>query len=217
MGKESSNYVEAFARLESIRHEKGISSQRQFAQQYLNVSEQTYWNWSKRGVPAQAIIDCANRLKVSVDSLLGREAVEYYGDHPLQPGPTVLDRYPLLGTVPAGDFREAIERATMDPTTQWLPSPKRLPDGGFYLRVSGSSMNPTLADGDVILVDPSATPIHRSIVVVRNGSSEATVKRLIKDGETWALVPDNPQFQAKPLGDCEIVGVVVFAQRDLSV
>ncbi len=216
MSKESGNYKEVFAKLEAIRSERGVASQRQFAQQYLNISEQTYWNWSKRGVPAQAIIDCATKLDVSIDFLLGRSTVEYYGDFPLQHGPEVLDRYPLLGSVPAGDFREAIERATIDPTTQWIPSPKKLPDGGFYLRVSGSSMSPTLADGDVILVDPAAIPGHRSIVVVRNGSSEATVKRLMKDGETWVLVPDNPQFQAKPLGDCEIVGVVVFAQRDLS-
>lgn len=216
MNKTPRGYLEVFAALERIRSERGVPSQRQFAQQHLHVSEQTYWNWSKRGVPAQAVIECAERLRVSVDSLLGREKVEFYGDHPVLPGPDAVARYPLLGSVPAGNFRDAIEAAATDPATQWLESPKKLPDGGFFLRVSGPSMNPTLADGDVILVDPIATPIHRSVVVVRNGSGESTVKRLIRDGESWVLLPDNPQFQAKPLGNCEIVGVVVFAQKDLT-
>lgn len=216
MGKGMKGYLEVFAALERIRSERNVPSQRQFAQQHLHVSEQTYWNWSKRGVPAQAVLGCAEKLRVSVDSLLGRRAVDFYGDYPARPGPDAVARYPLLGSVPAGDFREAVEAASTDPATQWLESAKKLPDGGFFLRVSGPSMSPTLSDGDVILVDPTAKPLHRSVVVVRNGSGEATVKRLIRDGESWMLVPDNPQFQAKPLGTCEVVGVVIYAQKDLT-
>ncbi len=137
------------------------------------------------------------------------------GDALALPGPDIVAAYPLLGSVPGGDFREAVELAREDPSVRWIPSPKKLPGPGFFLRVSGSSMSPTLMDGDIILVDPDAQAHHKSVVVVRNGSGEATVKRLIMDGESLMLVPDNPQFPAKPIDDCGLVGVVVCAYKEL--
>ena len=103
------------------------------------------------------------------------------------PGPDIKGWYPILGSVPCGSPQEIVERAKSDPNTQWAPSPKVVPDSCFYLRASGNSMSPTLNDGDIVLIDPEAQPMHRDIVVVRNGDNEATMKRLVRDGEDWLL------------------------------
>jgi len=134
-------------------------------------------------------------------------------DNNVQPGPDIVAYYPLLGQVPAGDFKEAMETARLDPDVPWLPYIKKL-ERAFFLRVTGASMYPTLVEGDKVLVDMDALPIHRSIVVVRNGSNESTIKRLMIDGSEKMLVPDNVQYPAKPLKDCEIVGVVIGALKE---
>lgn len=131
------------------------------------------------------------------------------------PGPDRFTLYPIIGTVPCGDFREAIESARNDPDTKWQPSTKRLPGGGFFLRAKGTSMEPTIQDGDLVLIHPGAVPEHKKIVAVRNGSAESTLKRLVEEGGVLMLVPDNRQFQAAPLGDKEILGVVVQIARDV--
>jgi SOS-response transcriptional repressor LexA len=131
----------------------------------------------------------------------------------VQPGPDIVAYYPVLGRVPAGDFKEAVENALYDTGVRWIPYMKKL-ERAFFLRIAGASMSPTLVEGDLVLVDADALPIHRSIVVARNGSNEATVKRLMIDGSEKMLVPDNVQYPAKPLGDCEIVGVVIAALKE---
>lgn len=130
-------------------------------------------------------------------------------------GPDIKAWYPILGSVPCGTPDQIIERARQDPDVQWAPSPKMVSGLAFYLRVTGDSMSPTLSDGDIVLIDPEAQPRHRDIVVVRNGVNEATMKRLLQDGDEWLLVPDNPQFPTKALGAHEIVGVAVHSYREL--
>lgn len=131
------------------------------------------------------------------------------------PGPDQFQYYPVLGSIPCGDFRDAIEFARNDPQTEWQPSPKRLVGGGFFLRATGKSMLPTIQEGDLVLIHPGGVVDPRKIVAVRNGDGEASLKRLTNEGGTLMLVPDNPQFPAIPLGDKKIVGVAVQIVREV--
>lgn len=64
----------------------------------------------------------------------------------------------------------------------------------FFLRVKGDSMiNAGIHHGDIIVVDRSLQPAHRSIVVaVVDG--ELTVKRLISHGGMTELHAENPKY-----------------------
>lgn len=132
-----------------------------------------------------------------------------------QPGPDIRSWHPIIGTIPCGVPTLISEKARQSPDTIWLPSPKAVPDSCFYLRVSGNSMAPTVQDGDLVLINPEQVPEHRDVVAVRNGDNESTLKRLMIDGGDYLLVPDNPQYPTKVLGEHEIIGVAVHSYREL--
>jgi repressor LexA len=78
---------------------------------------------------------------------------------------------PMLGKIPAGDWREAIH----DPIGYVMA-----PQGGpnvFALTPHGDSMNQVIAPDAYVLVDPDQTDLHDGrIYAVRNGSGDATLK-----------------------------------------
>ncbi len=64
----------------------------------------------------------------------------------------------------------------------------------FFLRAKGHSMTGAgIQDGDLLVVDRSLTPTHRSVVIaVVDG--EFTVKRLYKRAGRIRLLAENPEF-----------------------
>lgn len=81
---------------------------------------------------------------------------------------------------------------------------------GFALRMTGASMAPTIPGDAVMIVDPGATPVHGSVVVVqRKMDSEPICRRMMIEGGRPSLVPDNTQYAVEPLGDDAIICGVV--------
>ena len=82
----------------------------------------------------------------------------------------------------------------------------------FFFRVSGDSMiDARIHDGDMVVVDRSITPKHRSIVLAVV-NQEYTVKRLYRRAGVIELRPENPAYQPIRFGDdetLEVWGVVV--------
>lgn len=81
----------------------------------------------------------------------------------------------------------------------------------FFVRAKGSSMvGAGIFDGDLLVVDKSLEPQSGNIVIaVMDG--ELTVKRLIRQGETVILRPENPRFKDIELKDgqeLQVWGVV---------
>ncbi len=81
----------------------------------------------------------------------------------------------------------------------------------FYLRAKGHSMiGASIQDGDLLVVDRSLSPVHRSVVIaVVDG--EFTCKRLYKRGGRIRLIAENPEFPIIDLSDgqeLQIWGVV---------
>ncbi len=92
------------------------------------------------------------------------------------------------------------------------------PAATFFLRVSGSSMiNAGIHDNDILVVDRSLEPKSGKIVIaVVNG--ELTVKRLVINGRTIQLMPENPKFNPIEITeetDLRIWGVVVHVIHSL--
>tara|TARA_Y100001934_G_scaffold2279_1_gene3572 strand:- start:131 stop:544 length:414 start_codon:yes stop_codon:yes gene_type:complete len=80
----------------------------------------------------------------------------------------------------------------------------------FFCRVSGRSMEPTMRDGDILMVDKSMEPKTNSVVIAAvNG--EMTVKRLTEVDGNLTLTADNPKYPSVNVEDFDesmIWGVV---------
>lgn len=108
---------------------------------------------------------------------------------------------PLLGDVPAGNWREAVRNSH-----HFIPAPEPgMPKAAYALRVTGDSMDKIVRDGATIIIDPTDLDLfNESLFVVRNGDGETTFKQYL-DGPA-RLVPcsNNPEHKVMPLGSEEV-------------
>ena len=115
---------------------------------------------------------------------------------------------PYYGRVAAGEPalipENRVSYMTLD--RRYLPS-----DDVFLLKAKGDSMTGRcIADGDYVMVQPSARAKDGDIVVARIGN-EATVKTLTHRGSTIVLEPANPaerSIEVGPRDDFAVLGVV---------
>jgi DNA polymerase V len=94
----------------------------------------------------------------------------------------------------------------------------RHPDATYMLRVGGESMSGAeIHTGDLLAVDKHLEADHGHIVVaVVQG--ECTVKRLVRKGQSWWLMPANPAFKPYEITDTDelrIWGVVTHVVHEL--
>jgi phage repressor protein C with HTH and peptisase S24 domain len=91
------------------------------------------------------------------------------------------------------------------------------PEKLLALTVSGESMEPTLYDGDTVVVNTADTSLKDGEVFVFNLDGEVVIKRAVKDSGQWWLDSDNKnntRFTRKacPEGICIPIGRVVQKQ-----
>lgn len=94
----------------------------------------------------------------------------------------------------------------------------RHPDATYLVRVTGESMaGAEIHAGDLLAVDKHLEADHGHIVVaVVEG--DCTVKRLVRQGDTWWLMPANPAYQPYEIRQAEelhIWGVVTHVVHEL--
>ena len=85
----------------------------------------------------------------------------------------------------------------------------------FYARVDGSSMEPILRDGDLIVIDRSLSPSASDIVLCYI-DGEFTVKTVQKTPNAIYLVPANKAYdpiEVNPNNDFIIWGVITYSIR----
>jgi repressor LexA len=115
---------------------------------------------------------------------------------------------PLLGTVAAGLPIEAIE------VHERLEVPAALVPRGrecFALRVRGDSMiDEQIRDGDIVVVESSATARDGETVVALVRGEDATLKKLYRRGTQVRLQPANPTMRPidLPADEVEVRGIV---------
>lgn len=172
----------------------------------------------KRGVPRRLQEDDRRKLA----EFFGVDESELGGLPPEMRGAsaavTMVPRL-RLGASAGGGALDPAERATgqfgFDP--RWLrklsPNPAKL----SIIQVAGDSMEPTLADGDDIMVDEAdgAAQLRDGIYVIRY--DDALLVKRLATGPAGALtvVSDNaayPPIEVKP-GGLEVIGRVVWTGR----
>ncbi len=97
-------------------------------------------------------------------------------------------------------------------SARWLRGQGLDPAQLSAIAVAGDSMEPTLRDGDEILVDRSPRPLRDGIHVVR--VEDAVLVKRLDTGRpgTIALISDNPAYRPLelPAGEVQVIGRVVW-------
>lgn len=158
----------------------------------IGQSGYSFWESGRSKIDDASLRKLAGFYGVSVDYLLGEDA------NPTKPSVKI----PVLGDVAAGIPIEAIENIVdYEEIDAALAATGEL----FGLRIKGSSMEPRIREGDVVIVrKQSDADTGDTAVVLVNGDS-ATVKRIKKepDGSLW-LIPNNPAYETKHYTPAEI-------------
>lgn len=111
----------------------------------------------------------------------------------MEPAAPDLARIPVLGSIACGEPILAEENIS-----EYIYMPvDRLPSGRlFYLRAKGSSMEPTIPDGSLVLIREQPEVESGAIAaVIVNDDTEATLKRVKYQGNMMILMPDNPKYE----------------------
>jgi phage repressor protein C with HTH and peptisase S24 domain len=106
----------------------------------------------------------------------------------------------------------------------WLRRVRVSPDAAVLARIRGDSMQPTISDGDVVMIDTRRRDVERHAahgrlprghVYALRGDDGARVKRLAMIGDLMMVMSDNPEHQTeiydrRSWRDNAIIGRVVW-------
>lgn len=151
----------------------------------IGQSGYSFWESGRSKIDDAGLRKLAALYNVSVDYLLGTDTNQVKASV----------KIPVLGDVAAGIPIEAVENIVdYEEIDAALAS-----TGEFFgLRIKGSSMEPRICEGDVVIVRKQSTADTGDTAVVLVNGDSATVKRIKKepDGDLW-LIPNNPAYDTR--------------------
>ena len=130
--------------------------------------------------------------------------------------PTAVEshvRVPLLGFVPAGLPREAVDlsREAVE-VPEWMLGRKK--GNVFCVQVEGKSMvDAYIDDGDRVLVERTNSASSGEMVIAFLEDGSVTLKRLKTEGERIFLIPENPEVEPMEVSQLRILGRVIGVMR----
>ena len=155
-------------------------------------------------------LEAKNYLKRGFNQSRSLELSPKYHQETRRPRPAATE-IPLLGRIAAGAPLEAIEQKEVLNFADFAGS------GNTYaLEVRGNSMiDDHICDGDLILLERNAEAHDGDIVVALVAGSDATLKRIYREGETVRLQPANAALKPifVPARDVEIQGRLLAVLR----
>lgn len=148
-----------------------------------------------------------------------------------EPEPIDLETHPDLVPIRKGKLRlvGGISGFSVDPDDElgvpiffradWLRERGLKPAALLAHKVRGHSMEPSLFDGDLVVINTADIEPKDGEVFAVNYEGEAVIKRLVRDAGVWWLASDNPdksRYPNKKWMDKEsfLVGRVVHKQSE---
>lgn len=171
--------------IRSLRKKTGMS-QVEFAQKF-NISKGTIamWETGKRSPDISTILRLAEFFGVTTDALCGVDKAVNTDNSPAG------IKIPVLGIVQAGIPIECVQ----DILDYEEITPELAASGDYFaLKVRGSSMEPRIMEGDVVVVRQQPDVDSGDIAVVLVNGDSATVKKVVKHKNGISLVAYNPAF-----------------------
>ena len=176
------------------------------------------------------LIAIANHYKTTVDWLLTgsgeMDAAAQTGEADAAPGApsekdyALIPQYTAKGSAGNGHLNEHVEvKGGLAFKRDWLARLGVKEHRCSVIYAQGVSMEPTLGDGEVVLLDHDDTePRDGKIYLLQRGDGELIIKRLVKQMSGWAIRSDNEDkrrfpdeaISADSLSSIQIVGRVVW-------
>lgn len=179
-------------RLREARKAKGLTQVE--VSRIIGISQNGYSDWEtgKNRVDARSLGRLAELYGVTVNYLLGIDEND---------APAKGVRIPVLGSVAAGIPIEAIQDIV---DYEEIDADMAAAGEYFGLRIKGSSMEPRIREGDVVIVRrQEEAETGDTVVVLVNGDS-ATVKRIKIESNGIALIPNNPAYDTRFYSAAEV-------------
>lgn len=174
-------------RLKQLRKDSGLLQQDMAEKIGITKSAYGYYEQGKTTPDVITAKKIANILGVSVDYLLGKETDGMKKNHD-KSGFLV----PVLGQVQAGIPIDAIQDIL---DYEEISADMAASGEYFALQVRGSSMEPRMKDGDVVIVRQQPEVENGEIAIVLVNGNDATIKKIGKSSDGIMLVPNNPAFE----------------------
>ena len=173
------------SRIRQRREQLGLSQEELAARMgYRSKSSITKLEKGVNDLPQSKVEELAQALETTPAYLLGLDApCPPPGFEPLP----AMVRVPLIGSIACGTpitAEQNVERYIGVPAA-WRAD--------FALTCHGSSMAPTICDGDIVCIRKQPEVENGEIAAVRIGE-EATLKRFYRQGDTVMLQAENPAF-----------------------
>ena len=176
--------------MQELRKARGYSQQD--VASLIGVGRTTYLKYENGdNRPTRKLNELARLFNVSTDYLLG--LTDTPTESLTQPLSQSLSkergvRIPVLGRVVAGIPIEAIEEVI-----DWEEIPQKMAATGkfFFFFFCGHSMEPTILEGDVVIVRQQEDVDSGDIAIVLVNGDEATVKRVKKQKDGITLIATN--------------------------
>lgn len=173
---------------------------------------------SKLGVTRESVVKWESG-KINIRDRHVSKLVELFGIEPddiksenyglasnplLKPKPETI-RYsvtsltaPVYGRIAAGD---ALEMLSVSDEAYVIPQIAEKHPSGFFLTISGDSMDLIMPNGSLAYVDPNMEVRSGDVAVVNVNGDDATVKRIFFAGNTIVLHPesDNPDHRDRSI------------------
>ena len=171
-------------RIKALREELGLKQEELANKMSVSPSSIGMYETNKREPNNELILKLAQFFNVSTDYLLGK--IDTRNNN--------IVKIPILGTVKAG-YDWLAEENIVD----YITLKENIPNVGEYyaLRITGDSMLPLLAEGDLVIVHDQADVESGQTAVVLINGEEATVKKVIKTKDGIELHAMNPYYPAK--------------------
>lgn len=114
---------------------------------------------------------------------------------------------------------ERRDGGTIGMRRNWLERKGFDPAHLYAIQVHGESMEPTLYEEDIVVINVADQKLVDGQVYAFNYEGEAVVKRLSRDGGMWWLTSDNPdqrKYHRKSIqgNECIVIGRVVRKESD---
>lgn len=155
----------------------------------LNIPETTVSNWMKASTyPRPDKI----QLMANYFNIRRSDLTEEQPTNLIEVQPNFV-KIPILGTIACGEpiLAQQNVEGYMYEFSELLPT-----GNIFALVAKGDSMEPTIPNGSKVLIrEQSEVEYGEIAAVLVNGDTEATLKRVKKQGETILLMPDNPKHE----------------------
>ena len=159
----------------------------------LNTTRQSISRYEngERKANQDLLFELASIFKVSIDDFFPVRNL-YEQTNITEVTPENMVAIPVIGTIACGDPILADENII----GYRYHLKDRLPKGQtFYLTAKGDSMEPKIPDGSDVLIRMQDDVEDGEIAAVLvNGDSEATLKRVKKQGDIVMLVPENTNY-----------------------